>query len=596
MTEALKQLPAPPLAEDSLAGLRAATAGYSAEQLVWASGYLAGLAVAGVPAPAPAQAADAGTRLTILYGSQTGNGRAVAAQLVAAAERRGVATELVSMADFPTSRLKRERLVAIIVSTHGEGDPPDDAMELHRFISGRRLPTLEALAYWVLALGDSSYENFCQTGRDFDDRLAAAGAKRIAPLVECDLDYAAAAEAWSAKVLDEAEARLGRQAQHPAAPQLRVVPPAPRFTRHAPLAATLLVNQRITASDSSKDVRHIELDLAGSGLRWEPGDSLGVVIRNPDRVVDPLLGALGLSGDTSVTPGGPTLREALASQHEITGLNRAFLDGWAGVEPTGELAGRLESLRGAGLGRWMQERHVVDVVREFPAKVEAARFLEMVRPLAPRLYSIASAPEFADEEVHLTVALLHYEAFGTMHWGAGSSWLALDRGDGDTVPVYVEPNERFRLPADDVPIIMIGPGTGVAPFRAFLQARAARGASGRNWLLFGDRNFASDFLYQAEWLRYRKQGLLDRLDVAFSRDQAEKRYVQHRMLAEAGELYRWLEDGAHLYVCGDASAMAPDVDRALREIIASETNSDEDGVETYLAELRRNGRYQRDVY
>jgi sulfite reductase (NADPH) flavoprotein alpha-component len=596
MTEALKQLPAPPLAEDSLAGLRAATAGYSAEQLVWASGYLAGLAVAGVPAPAPAQAADAGTRLTILYGSQTGNGGAVAAQLAAAAERRGVATELVSMADFPTSRLKRELLVAIIVSTHGEGDPPDDAMELHRFISGRRLPTLDALGYWVLALGDSSYENFCQTGRDFDDRLAAAGAKRIAPLVECDLDYAAAAEAWSAKVLDEAEARLGRQAQHPAAPQLRVVPPAPRFTRHAPLAATLLVNQRITARDSSKDVRHIELDLAGSGLRWEPGDSLGVVIRNPDRVVDPLLEALGLSGDTSVTPGGPTLHEALASQHEITGLNRGFLEAWAGEEATGELAARLESLRGAGLGRWMQERHVVDVVREFPAKVEAARFLEMVRPLAPRLYSIASAPEFADEEVHLTVALLHYEAFGTMHWGAGSSWLALDRGDGDAVPVYVEPNERFRLPADDVPIIMIGPGTGVAPFRAFLQARAARGASGRNWLLFGDRNFASDFLYQAEWLRYRKQGLLDRLDVAFSRDQAEKRYVQHRMLAEAGELYRWLEDGAHLYVCGDASAMAPDVDRALREIIARETNSDEDGVENYLAELRRNGRYQRDVY
>jgi len=603
MTEALQKLPVSPLAEESLARLRAAAAGYSAEQLVWASGYLAGLAAAGTGlaaagtvTPAPAQAADPGTRLTILYGSQTGNGRAVASQLAAAAERRGVAAELISMADFPTARLKREQLLAIVVSTHGEGDPPDDAMELHRFVSGRRLPALDALGYWVLALGDSSYENFCQTGRDFDDRLAAAGAKRIAPLVECDLDYAPAAEAWSSQVLDEAEARLGRQAQHPAGPQLRVVPPAPRFTRHAPFAASLLVNQRITARDSSKDVRHIELDLEGSGLRWEPGDSLGVVIRNPDRVVDPLLEALGLPGDASPIPGGPTLREALVDQRDITGLNRGFLEAWAAAEPTGELAARLESLRGAGLGRWMQARHVVDVVREFPAEIEAARFLEMLRPLAPRLYSIASAAEFADEEIHLTVSLLHYEAFGTAHWGAGSSWLALDRGDGDTVPVYVEPNERFRLPADDAPIIMIGPGTGVAPFRAFLQARAARGATGRNWLWFGDRNFASDFLYQAEWLRYRKQGLLDRLDVAFSRDQAEKRYVQHRMLEQAGELYRWLDEGAHLYVCGDASAMAPDVDRALREIIAGATNSDEDGVENYLAELRRNGRYQRDVY
>jgi len=595
MTEALQRLPVPPLPEESLAGLRAAATGYSAEQLLWASGYLAGLAAAGAAPQAPAQVADPGLRLTILYGSQTGNGRAVAAQLAASAERRGVAAELISMADFPTSRLRRERLLAIVVSTHGEGDPPDDAMELHRFVNGRRLPALEELGYWVLALGDSSYENFCQTGREFDTRLAAAGAQRLAPLVECDLDYATAAESWTATVLDEAETRLGRQA-NPAAPQLRVVPPAPRFTKHSPFEAALLVNQRITGHGSSKDVRHLELDLQGSGLRWEAGDSLGVAIRNPDRVVDPVLEALGLPGDAGIDAGSTTLREALIREREVTVLNRSFLEAWAGVEPSGRLAAQLEALRGAGLGRWMQARHVVDVLREFPAEIEPARLVEMLRPLAPRLYSIASAPEFADEEVHLTVALLRYEAFGATHWGAGSSWLALDRDEGDPVPVYVEPNERFRLPADDVPVIMIGPGTGVAPFRAFLQARAARGATGRNWLLFGDRNFATDFLYQSEWLRYRKQGLLDRLDVAFSRDQADKRYVQHRMREEAAELYRWLDEGAHLYVCGDASAMAPDVDRALRDIIAAATHCDEDAVETYLAELRRAGRYQRDVY
>lgn len=595
MTEALQRLAVSPLAEESLAGLRATVTGYSAEQLVWASGYLAGLAVAGTPSPAPAQAAEPGVRLTILYGSQTGNGRAVASELAAAAERRGVGAELVSMADFPAARLKRERLLAIIISTHGEGDPPDDAMELHRFITGRRLPTLNELGYWVLALGDSSYENFCQTGREFDARLAAAGAQRLAPMVECDLDYATAAESWTAKVLDEAEIRLGRQA-NPAAPQLRVVPPAPRFTKHSPFEASLLVNQRITGHGSTKDVRHLELDLQGSGLRWEPGDSLGVAIRNPDRVVDPVLDALGLSGEAVADPGGTTLREALIRQREVTALNRSFLDAWAGVEPSGRLAARLDALRGNGLGRWMQARHVVDVLREFPAEIEPAALLQMLRPLAPRLYSIASAPEFTDEEVHLTVSLLSYEAFGRPHWGAGSSWLVLDCDEGDPVPVYVESNERFRLPADDVPIVMIGPGTGVAPFRAFLQARAARGATGRNWLLFGDRNFATDFLYQSEWLRYRKQGLLHRLDVAFSRDQADKRYVQHRMREEAAELYRWLDDGAHLYVCGDASAMAPDVDRALHDIIVGATNCDEDGVEAYLAELRRSGRYQRDVY
>jgi sulfite reductase (NADPH) flavoprotein alpha-component len=595
MKEALQRLPVPGLGDDALARLRTAITGFSTEQLLWASGYLAGLAGAGVSSAEPAQAADPGPRLTILYGSQTGNGREVAARLAAAAERRGVAAELVSMADFPTARLKRERLLAIVVSTHGEGDPPDDAMELHRFVSGRRLPALDSLGFWVLALGDSSYEHFCQTGRDFDGRLAAAGAKRLAPLVECDLDFAPAAEAWTAKVLDEAESQLGRQAVA-AAPQLRVVPPAPLFTKNAPFQAPLLVNQRITGRGSTKDVRHIELDLEGSGLRWQAGDSLAVVIRNPDRVVDPVLEALALCGDTATSPGGPTLREALIHGREITALNRPFLEAWANAEPSGRLAALLESLRGTGLGRWMHERHVVDVLREFPAELEPARFVEILRPLPPRLYSIASAPEFADEEVHLTVALLHYEAFGTAHWGAGSSWLVLERSEGDTIPVYVEANERFRLPADDVPIIMIGPGTGVAPFRAFLQARAARGATGRNWLLFGDRNFASDFLYQTEWLRYRKQGLLERLDVAFSRDQAEKRYVQHRLLEEADDLYRWLEDGAHLYVCGDASAMAPDVDRALREIIARRANRDEDGIEEYLAELRRAGRYQRDVY
>lgn len=596
--DALQRLPAPPLAEPAMNGLRQATEGYSAEQLLWASGYLAGLAATGgasaAPAAATAAVAEAAPRLTILYGSQTGNGRELAARLAAEAEARGLASELLSMADYPGARLKQEQLLAIVVSTHGEGEPPDDATELHRFITGRRLPSLDSLSFCVLALGDSSYENFCQTGRDFDARLAAAGAKRLAPLVECDLDYGKAATEWSGQVLEQAESLLGRP-DTAAAPRLRVVPAPAHGARGESCEALLLVNQRLTGRGSSKDVRHLELELAGAGLHWQAGDSLAVRTRNPDRVVEPLIEALGFDGDASLES-GRTLFEELAEGREITVLNRPFLDAWGATEPSGRLRGTLEGLRGGGLGAWLHARHVVDVVREFPAEIDAPGFVAMLRGLPPRVYSIASAPEFAAEEIHLTVALLQYEAFGAPHWGAGSSWLALDRREGDTLEVRIEPNERFRLPSDDAPVVMIGPGTGVAPFRAFLQARAARGAPGRNWLFFGDRNFGSDFLYQLEWLRYRKQGLLTRLDVAFSRDQAEKRYVQHRLRESAAELGAWLDDGAHIYVCGDAKSMAPDVERTLKDIIAGQRGLDEDGAEDALAELRRAGRYQRDVY
>jgi sulfite reductase (NADPH) flavoprotein alpha-component len=596
MKEALQRMPAGIVDDAGLSRLDSATEGLTAEQLLWASGYLAGLARSSTVTLSPASAGDPRARLTILYGSQTGNGRKVAQGLQRSAAARGLAVELVNMADYATARLKRESLLAVVVSTHGEGDPPDDALELDRFLAGRRVPSLDSLRYSVLALGDSSYQNFCQTGRDFDARLAAAGARRLAPLVECDLDFEAPSQSWSARLLDEAEALLGRS-EPAAGPMLRVVPPPPRFSSSLPFEAELLVNQRLTGRGSSKDVRHLEIGLDGSGLEWQPGDSLGVLIRNPDRLVEPLLEALALDGDAQLGPAGRTLREELAERREITVLNRPFLDAWAVAEPSGNLTATLAAASGGALGRWLQARQVIDVLREFPAGVTPQQFVAMLRPLPPRLYSIASAREFAEDEVHLTVAVLNYQAFGQAHWGAASSWLAFDRRESDLLRVYLEPNERFRLPAnDDAAVIMVGPGTGIAPFRAFLQARETRGATGRNWLLFGDRQFATDFLYQAEWLRYRKRGLLARLDVAFSRDQPEKRYVQHRMLESSREIWSWLEDGAHLYVCGDASRMAPDVDRALRRIVATEGGRDEDGVEDYLAQLRRAGRYQRDVY
>jgi len=588
-------MPAPPLTRDAMDQLDALVASLSTEQLQWASGYLAGRAA--IIDAVPLATADDAPRLTILYGSQTGNGRRVAEKLYRDVQARGSAAEMVSMADYPPSRLKREYLLAVIVSTHGEGDPPDDAIELHRFIGGRRVPSLPELRYAVLALGDSSYENFCQTGQDFDSALRDAGATALAPIAECDLDFGTAAADWSQTVMAEA-ARLTVDAPAPVTPTLRAVPDAPRWSRDTPYEAELLLNQTLTGRGSTKDVRHLELDLGDSGLLYRPGDALGVVAPNPQRIVEPLLEHLGLDGASILFSGeDQTLRGALTAEREITTLNRRFLDGWAGLPGNHALRELLAGLDGPGLGRWMATRQVVDVVREFRAEVTPDQFVALLRPMPPRLYSIASAPDFADSEVHLTVALVHYDAFALPHWGAASSWLSLDGAEGDRIPVFIEPNERFRLPADpDRPVIMIGPGTGVAPFRAFLQARDTAGAGGPNWLLFGDRHFASDFLYQSEWLRYRKCGLLNRLDVAFSRDGAEKHYVQHLMQAHGDELFAWLQDGAHLYVCGDATHMAPDVDRMLQRVISRHGGFGDDQTTEYLDTLRREGRYQRDVY
>ncbi|MGB5211248.1 MAG: flavodoxin domain-containing protein [Gammaproteobacteria bacterium] len=611
--------PSPVVAEDrsptqlAVDSLTATVQGWSPTELQWASGYLAGLAagLAGGAAAGAAPVADvqgaaetsAQTLLSIVYGSQTGNGKQIAERLQIDAARAGISADAISMADYPGARLRRDRLVVFVISTHGDGDPPDDALELHRFLGGRRATGLASLQYAVLGLGDSSYQHFCQTAREFDQRLLAAGAQQLLPAVECDLDYEDSARAWSGEILAQASRILGVTAETKPDPQvsttpgpaLRAVPPVPRWTREAPFESELLLKQRLSGRGSDKIVQHLELSLDG-GPSYLPGDSLGVVHANPSWIVEPLIDALGLDPDATNAQ-GQTLLEALTHHHEITGLNRPLLEAWA-LQPGAEALARhlAESERGE-LARWMSQRQLIDIVREYPAQLSAGKLLDILRPLAPRLYSIASAPEFAPEEAHLTVALLEYDAYGYPHWGAASSWLARAREESDSLRVYVETNDRFRLPADpDAPVIMIGPGTGVAPFRGFLQARQAQGASGRNWLFFGDRRFGQDFLYQTEWLRYRRQGLLDHLDVAFSRDQAQKRYVQHVMAERGVEFFAWLEEGAHVYVCGDASRMAPDVERTLGEILIDHGNMDAESAEEYLHGLKRSGRYRRDVY
>ena len=583
----------PPLTDERRERLQAAVADLSETQLTWASGYLAGLAAAGrevnpAAAPSAGAGADARQRLTVLYGSQTGNGRRIAEAVQAEAAARGLASRAVSMADYRPAELRRETLLAVVVSTHGEGDPPDDAEMLYEYLCGPKAPKLGSLHYSVLALGDSSYAEFCRTGRDFDERLAALGASRYGERVDCDVDYEGPAARWTDAVLDAARERLDEPA-----PRLHAVPSEPPPAAAGPVMAELVANQRITGRDSDKRVHHVEF--AVESLAYEPGDSVALVTRNPSAVVEAVLEAAGLDG-ASTLGDGRTLADALSADFEITKASAGFLERYAGAGGAGALAELLADGHRKELAAYLADRQVIDVLHHHPAELSADELVACLRGFKPRLYSIASSPLANPDEVHLTVAAVEYDAWGRRHYGSASTALAALE-IGATLEARIEPNPRFRLPADaSAPVIMIGPGTGVAPFRAFLEHREAGGADGRNWLFFGDRRFASDFLYQIEWARFRKRGVLDRMDGAFSRDQAEKVYVQHRLREHARDLYAWLEEGAHLYVCGDAVRMAPDVHAALIDVVAEAGGRSPEQAGEYLKQLRRAGRYQRDVY
>lgn len=604
-------LPLGPLDPERSELLRRVVDGLEPASLHWLSGFAAGVAHArgqgGVaaaiefPGAAAAIAAprnDASARLAVVYGSQTGNGRRIAERLGRAAEAAGLAVRVYAVRDYPLKDLAKERLLTVVISTHGDGDPPDDARGFVEHLAGKRAPQLDSLAYTVLALGDSSYPKFCETGRQVDERLAALGARRLLPRVDCDLDYERQVVPWLEQVVAGARDSLG-SAQPANVTRLRSVPASPRYSREQPFQATILANDRITGRGASKDVRHIELSLEGSGLEYEPGDALGVWHENPAEVVDSVLAALGASGDVSATVDGEqrTLRDWLARGREITRLTRPFLVQHAQRSGSAELAeilavGHEDRLRGI-----LKTLQLVDVLRRYPASWEPDALLQALRPLAPRLYSIASSRAAVGEEVHLTVAVVDYEQDGERRLGAASAHLAELTGEDAKARVFIEPNERFRLPADPASdVIMIGPGTGVAPYRGFLQQREAQGATGRNWLVFGARHFESEFLYQVEWQDAARKGLLQRMDVAFSRDRTPRAYVQDRLREAGAEVFAWLEGGASLYVCGDADQMAPDVHAALVEIVATHGGRDREAAEAYVRRLADDRRYLRDVY
>ncbi|GHF01013.1 assimilatory sulfite reductase (NADPH) flavoprotein subunit [Thalassotalea profundi] len=583
---------------EQLSSLKEVIGTYSPLQLAWASGYLAAKSEGSSFATLPTiSGAKASSTLTILYGSQTGNAKGVAKSLAEQATAQGLTVDLKSMGEFKPKSIKNLTHLLIVASTNGEGEAPDDAIALHEFLASKKAPKLENLQYSVLALGDTSYEFFCQTGKDFDEYLSKLGAKAITPRVDCDVDYEEAAAAWSKDIITKAKNILGESETSSNVVAMPTAGSVSEYTKQNPYSAELSISQKITGRDSAKDVRHIEIDLGESGLTYQPGDALGVWFENDETLVDELIVALGLSESENVSVANETLtlRDALVSALEITQTSVNFVTFWAELSKDEAL---LTLVQDKNLSREYAASHqIVDVVKSAPASVDAQNFVDALRKITPRLYSIASSQAEVEEEVHLTVGIVEYDKNGYTRSGGASSFLGKRLEEGGTVKVFVEHNDNFRLPTDgNTPVIMIGPGTGVAPFRAFLQEREAQNAEGENWLFFGDQTFTQDFLYQVEWQGYLKSGLLTRIDLAFSRDQAEKIYVQDRLKENAKAIFEWLERGAHLYVCGDMSRMAKDVEVALIEIIAEQGGKTTEQAELYLKELRNAKRYQKDVY
>lgn len=581
-----------------------AIAGLNASQLTWVSGFVAGLAAAQDPnavniaSSATTSVAEPAGSLTIIYGSQTGNAKGIATAYQAKASEAGISAKVVSMADYKPRQIKNETHVAIVVSTHGEGEAPDDAVELHEFLGSKKAPKLPNLKYAVLGLGDTSYEFFCQTAKDFDTRLATLGATAIVERVDCDVDYDSVAAQWQddvlAKIKDDLTAKTTHVSVAPAANSATV---ASIYNKKSPFAGTLLTSQKITGRDSIKDIRHIEISLEDSGIQYQAGDALGVYFLNDDTIVKRILGAYNLNEDEMVTVGeeSMTLATALTEKCELTLSYPTFIKALA--ESTGDKALSTLLADKAALREYLVPRQIVDIAIDYPVKLTSQQLVDACRPLTARLYSIASSQTEVEDEVHLTVALVEYEEHGFVHQGGASGYLAKRLEEGASVKVYVESNDNFRLPSDpNTPVIMVGPGTGIAPFRAFMQERDAQEAEGKNWLFFGNPSFTQDFLYQTEWQGYVKSGLLSKVSLAFSRDQAEKIYVQHRLIEQGAEVYEWLQAGAHFYVCGDANHMAKDVEQALLNIYQTHGKQSADEAKQSLLALRKAKRYQKDVY
>jgi sulfite reductase (NADPH) flavoprotein alpha-component len=576
-------------------------------QKIWLSGYLTACQTGSASGTAETVVGktSAGTtgqtiskEVTILFGSQSGNAAGLAKKTAKTLEGSGFQVTVLAMSDFKPNNLKKLQNLLVIASTHGEGEPPDNAISFHEFLYSKRAPQLEGLNFSVLALGDSSYEFFCKTGKDFDQRLEELGGTRLYPRFDCDVDYDEPAAEWLEGVLGSLSEGQGAITVSSAAAAPQAV--GTEYSRTNPFRAEVLENINLNGRGSNKETRHLELSLEGSGLTYRPGDALGIYPENDPALVELLLKELQWDPQETVTINKQgdvrALKEALSSYYEITVLTKPLLEKIAQLSVNQELKELVSS--DENLKAYVNGRDLVDLVRDFgPWGGTAQEFVSVLRKIPARLYSIASSLEANPEEVHLTIGALRYDAHGRERKGVCSILCADRLQPGDSLPVFIQHNDNFKLPENsDAPIIMVGPGTGVAPFRAFMQEREEKGAEGKSWLFFGDQHFRTDFLYQTEWQKWVKNGVLTKVDVAFSRDTAEKVYVQHRMLEQCKELFEWLQQGAYVYICGDEKNMAHDVHKTLLEIIETEGNMSNEAAAEYLADLQQQKRYQRDVY
>lgn len=567
------------------------------DQLFWLSGYLSGLSHAKsevIPSKAVQQhlAGTERTTLTILYGTHTGHSEELAQKLAEKAAQKGIPAKISSLDDYKVRDLNKEENLALIVSTHGEGEPPLMAEALHEYVKSGKAK-LNNLNYAVLALGDRSYKRFCQTGVDFDEAFKNLGGKEVLPIVKCDVDFEAEASKWINDLVAKYEKSEGT------APALHIetVKSKSKYNKLNPFYADVLDKRKITGRHSDKEVWHLELSLAGSDLTYEPGDALGIFTNNPPELVKQIIDFKGYSDNTTITTkyDDVTLYEALYHHFEITVLNRKVLEDYNELAGNKQLAKLLQEDQ--KLEEYLYGHDLLDLLQDFPTEINAHQLISILRYLPPRMYSISSSFEANPDEVHITVAKVDFEHRNRKRKGACSTFISERLADNGKLPVFIDKNINFRLPKEDnTPVIMIGAGTGVAPYRAFLQDLEEKGRQNNSWLFFGDRTFNEDFLYQVEWQKYLQKGVLGRIDLAFSRDQAEKVYVQHKLQEKAAEVYEWLQNGAHLYICGDRKKMFADVQNTLLEIVRTQGGITADKAEEYLHQLKREKRYQTDVY
>lgn len=595
MTKQVPPTSPPPLSSQQLDRLQAATSDFSSLQLSWISGYFWGL----VAENQPAEAATVMPKpITLLSASQTGNARRLAEQLRDDLIAAKLDVVLINAGDYKFKQIVQEKLLLLITSTQGEGEPPEEAVALYKYLFSKKAPALKDTKFAVCGLGDSSYEHFAKTGKDLDSRLAELGAQRLHDRVDADVGHQA--EAWRGAIVELLKSQV--EVISPVRQNLIVSNAINKvdsslYTKETPFTAHVSVNQKITSRQSLKDVRHLEIDLAGSGLRYQPGDALGVWYENDPVLVGELLALIRLTGDEPVEVKGHTLplSEALQKHYELMQNTPTIVEGYTTLVQDEALLAVVADQ--AQLKHFALSTPIIDMVRRTPLKLRTEQLLALLRPLAPRLYSIASSQEEVGEEVHITVSVVRYEIDGRTRTGGASGYLADRLAEDDEVRVFIEHNDNFRLPHNPkTPVIMIGPGTGIAPFRAFMQQREVNSASGRNWLFFGNPHFIDDFLYQIEWQRYFKDGLLTQIDVAWSRDQAQKIYVQDKLRKKGAEIWRWIQQGAHIYICGDSNHMARGVEQALMDVVVKHGGMNREQADEFLSELRVERRYQRDIY